>query len=52
MAKTMLRCMLLQPPAGFEKGNFLGPTILTDVDTKNIAYTEEIFAPVLVRNLL
>lgn len=34
--------------AGFEKGNFLGPTVLAGVDAKNRAYTEEIFAPVLV----
>lgn len=33
---------------GFEKGNFLGPTVLAGVDSKNRAYTEEIFAPVLV----
>lgn len=35
-------------PAGYESGNFLGPTILSDVSTSNIAYTEEIFGPVLV----
>ena len=35
-------------PAGYEKGNFLGPTLLADVGTSNIAYTEEVFAPVLV----
>lgn len=35
-------------PAGFEGGNFLGPTILTNVKPDNIAYTEEIFGPVLV----
>ncbi|RYG50936.1 CoA-acylating methylmalonate-semialdehyde dehydrogenase [archaeon] len=34
-------------PAGYEKGNFLGPTVLTDVAPTNIAYTEEIFGPVL-----
>lgn len=33
---------------GFEKGNFVGPTILSGVDAKNRAYTEEIFGPVLV----
>lgn len=33
---------------GYEKGNFLGPTILTDVKVDNPAYTEEIFGPVLV----
>mmetsp|Transcript_35356 Transcript_35356/g.50154 ORF Transcript_35356/g.50154 Transcript_35356/m.50154 type:complete len:219 (+) Transcript_35356:962-1618(+) len=32
---------------GFEQGNFLGPTLVTNVTTDNIAYTEEIFGPVL-----
>ena len=35
-------------PAGYEAGNFLGPTILTGVTPSNPAYKEEIFAPVLV----
>jgi malonate-semialdehyde dehydrogenase (acetylating)/methylmalonate-semialdehyde dehydrogenase len=33
---------------GFEKGNFVGPTILTDVKTDMECYREEIFGPVLV----
>jgi len=33
---------------GYEKGNFLAPTVLTDVTAENPAYKEEIFAPVLV----
>lgn len=33
---------------GFEKGNFVGPTILTDVKPTMKCYTEEIFGPVLV----
>ena len=33
---------------GYEKGNFVGPTILHNVDKSNRAYTEEIFGPVLV----
>ncbi|XP_077996585.1 methylmalonate-semialdehyde/malonate-semialdehyde dehydrogenase [acylating], mitochondrial-like [Glandiceps talaboti] len=33
---------------GYEKGNFVGPTILTDVKTHMKCYTEEIFGPVLV----
>lgn len=33
---------------GFESGNFLGPTVLMDVDANNAAYKEEIFGPVLV----
>lgn len=33
---------------GFEKGNFVGPTILTDVTPSMKCYKEEIFGPVLV----
>ena len=33
---------------GYEKGNFVGPTILTNVQTDNPSYTEEIFGPVLL----
>lgn len=32
---------------GYENGNFMGPTILNNVTTDNIAYQEEIFGPVL-----
>ena len=32
----------------YEGGNFVGPTVLSNIDQKNIAYTEEIFGPVLV----
>lgn len=32
---------------GFEEGYFLGPTVLSNVSQDNIAYKEEIFAPVL-----
>ncbi|ORY45986.1 Methylmalonate-semialdehyde dehydrogenase [Rhizoclosmatium globosum] len=35
-------------PKGFEKGNFLGPTILAGVKPHMKCYTEEIFGPVLV----
>ncbi|CAG2122145.1 unnamed protein product, partial [Medioppia subpectinata] len=34
--------------AGYESGNFVGPTILTDVKPHMKCYTEEIFGPVLV----
>ena len=34
--------------AGHEDGNFVGPTILSNVSTDNIAYKTEIFGPVLV----
>jgi len=33
---------------GYEKGNFVGPTVLTDVKPEMKCYTEEIFGPVLV----
>ncbi|KAK6998180.1 methylmalonate-semialdehyde dehydrogenase [acylating] mitochondrial [Biomphalaria glabrata] len=33
---------------GYEKGNFVGPTILHNVNPKMKCYTEEIFGPVLV----
>ncbi|MCL4419852.1 CoA-acylating methylmalonate-semialdehyde dehydrogenase, partial [Patescibacteria group bacterium] len=33
---------------GFEKGNFVGPSVLFGVDANNRAYKEEIFGPVLV----
>jgi malonate-semialdehyde dehydrogenase (acetylating)/methylmalonate-semialdehyde dehydrogenase len=33
---------------GYEKGNFVGPTMLHGVTKTNPAYSEEIFGPVLV----
>jgi malonate-semialdehyde dehydrogenase (acetylating)/methylmalonate-semialdehyde dehydrogenase len=33
---------------GYPQGNFIGPTIFTDVKTDMSIYTEEIFGPVLV----
>ncbi|KAL0092345.1 methylmalonate-semialdehyde dehydrogenase, partial [Phycomyces blakesleeanus] len=33
---------------GYENGNFVGPTIITDVKTNMECYREEIFGPVLV----
>ncbi|MDD2126981.1 CoA-acylating methylmalonate-semialdehyde dehydrogenase [Pseudomonas monteilii] len=33
--------------SGYEKGNFVGPTIFTDVTTEMTIYREEIFGPVL-----
>ena len=35
-------------PKGFENGNFVGPTILSNVKTHMKCYQEEIFGPVLV----
>eukprot|EP01060_Flectonema_neradi_P034937 TRINITY_DN6274_c0_g1_i1.p1 TRINITY_DN6274_c0_g1~~TRINITY_DN6274_c0_g1_i1.p1 ORF type:complete len:516 (+),score=122.61 TRINITY_DN6274_c0_g1_i1:81-1628(+) len=36
-----------EPPAGCEKGNWLAPTVITNVTTDMTCYTEEIFGPVL-----
>jgi len=33
---------------GYEKGNFIGPTVIDEVKTNMKVYTEEIFGPVLV----
>ena len=33
--------------APYDKGNFIGPTILTDLTTDMTAYKEEIFGPVM-----
>jgi len=33
---------------GYEEGNFIGPSVLSNVTTSNICYTEEIFGPSLV----
>ncbi|XP_075976866.1 putative methylmalonate-semialdehyde/malonate-semialdehyde dehydrogenase [acylating], mitochondrial [Anticarsia gemmatalis] len=46
-AKLALDGRAIKVP-GFEKGNFVGPTILTDVQTNMECYKEEIFGPVLV----
>ncbi|KAG2185934.1 hypothetical protein INT43_002372 [Umbelopsis isabellina] len=35
-------------PKGYENGNFVGPTIISDVMTNMDCYKEEIFGPVLV----
>eukprot|EP00755_Sulcionema_specki_P004587 Sspe_Gene.4591::Locus_1505_Transcript_1_1_Confidence_1.000_Length_1758::g.4591::m.4591/K00140/mmsA, iolA, ALDH6A1; malonate-semialdehyde dehydrogenase (acetylating) / methylmalonate-semialdehyde dehydrogenase len=34
-------------PEGYEKGNWVGPTVIKDVSTDMRCYTEEIFGPVL-----
>ena len=34
--------------AGYESGNFVAPTILSEVQPSMKCYTEEIFGPVLV----
>jgi len=38
----------MKPPKGFENGNWIGPTIITNVKPHMRCYKEEIFGPVLV----
>lgn len=38
----------VQVAPAYQQGNFVGPTILSNVTTNNIAYEQEIFGPVLV----
>jgi len=45
-AKLLLDGRGVQVP-GYEKGNFVGPTIMTNMNTDMQAYKEEIFGPVL-----
>ncbi|MGO2360082.1 MAG: CoA-acylating methylmalonate-semialdehyde dehydrogenase [Brachybacterium tyrofermentans] len=33
---------------GFENGNFVGPTVITDLDRSHATYTDEVFGPLLV----
>jgi malonate-semialdehyde dehydrogenase (acetylating)/methylmalonate-semialdehyde dehydrogenase len=37
----------LKMPSPYDKGNFIGPSILTDLSTDMTAYKEEIFGPVM-----
>ncbi len=46
-AKIVLDGRHPKVPAGFEQGNFFGPTILDGVLPGNVAHDEEIFGPVL-----
>lgn len=46
-AKVLLDGRGIKVP-GFEKGNFIGPTILSDVTPNMECYKEEIFGPVLL----
>jgi len=47
-AKVLLDGRGVKVPAKYEKGNFVGPTVLADVKPSMKCYTEEIFGPVLV----
>eukprot|EP01132_Coremiostelium_polycephalum_P000608 gene608-756_t len=47
-AKCVLDGRNVKVPAEFSKGNFVGPTVLTDVTPDMTCYKEEIFGPVLV----
>jgi len=46
-AKIALDGRGIQVP-GYEKGNFVGPTVITDVKPNMRVYNEEIFGPVLI----
>jgi len=46
-AEILLDGRNLEMPAGYEKGNFVGPTVVQVKSTDNVAYTQEIFGPVL-----
>lgn len=46
-AKILLDGRKATPPAGFENGNWIGPTILDHVTPKSEASTDELFGPIL-----
>jgi malonate-semialdehyde dehydrogenase (acetylating)/methylmalonate-semialdehyde dehydrogenase len=46
-ARVLLDGRKATPPAGYEGGNWLGPTILDNVDKNSEAATVELFGPVL-----
>lgn len=46
-AKILLDGRKPSVPKGYEKGNFLGPTLITHAGPGNAGYDEEIFGPVL-----
>jgi len=43
-----IRDIGVKVPSEFEKGNFVGPSVLFGVNCSNRAYQEEIFGPALV----
>ncbi len=45
--KVLVDGRTLQMPAPYDKGNFIGPSILTNLTTEMSAYKEEIFGPVM-----
>ena len=47
-ARIVLDGRSVKPPADCPQGNFLGPTIVADVDPSMRVYKEEVFGPVLV----
>jgi malonate-semialdehyde dehydrogenase (acetylating)/methylmalonate-semialdehyde dehydrogenase len=46
-AKILLDGRKITPPNGLENGNWLGPTILDNVDPKSTAACDELFGPIL-----
>lgn len=45
--KILLDGRTLKMPAPYDKGNFIGPSILTNLTSEMTAYKEEIFGPVM-----
>lgn len=45
--KVLLDGRTLKMSAPYDKGNFIGPSILTNLTTEMTAYKEEIFGPVM-----
>lgn len=45
--KVLVDGRTLKMPAPYDKGNYIGPSILTDLTTDMTAYKEEIFGPVM-----
>jgi len=45
--KVLVDGRTLKMPAPYDKGNYIGPSILTNLNTEMTAYKEEIFGPVM-----
>jgi len=45
--KILIDGRKIKMPSPYDKGNFIGPTVLTDLNTEMTAYKEEIFGPVM-----
>jgi malonate-semialdehyde dehydrogenase (acetylating)/methylmalonate-semialdehyde dehydrogenase len=45
--KVLVDGRTLKMPSPYDKGNYIGPSILTNLNTEMTAYKEEIFGPVM-----